>query len=96
MTSRFLIASFTVMLLIQGVAGQPSFIGPVPDGSVVEDADLRRSQYLNRVNEVIDWHIASAGWGKPTTETCAAEIAGLRSTTPKELRSQLQGDLHSI
>ncbi len=42
------------------VVAQPSFVAPAPDGTVVEDAALRRSQYLDRVNEVIDWRIAFA------------------------------------
>ena len=44
----------------QSVLGQPSFTGWNPDGTVVEDATLRRSQYLARVNEVIDWRIGYA------------------------------------
>ncbi|RKX34834.1 MAG: hypothetical protein DRP71_05860, partial [Verrucomicrobia bacterium] len=44
-------------LLMPPLLGQPSYTGPAPDGTVVEDAALRRSQYLDRVNEVIDWRI---------------------------------------
>ncbi len=42
------------------LAAQPSFVAPPPDGTVVDDAALRRSQYLDRVNEVIDWRVGFA------------------------------------
>jgi hypothetical protein len=59
---KILIATCLAMaaLLSQGVLSQPSFTGWTPDGTVIEDAALRRSQYLERVNEVIDWRIAFA------------------------------------
>jgi len=34
---------------------QPSYEAPHPSLEVVEDAALRRAQYLDRVNEVIEW-----------------------------------------
>ncbi len=45
------------------VAGQPSYEGPHPDTSVVEDPTLRRMQYHERVQEVIQWraHIVERG-----------------------------------
>lgn len=38
---------------------QPSFSGPPPSRTVVHDASVRRAQYLQRINEALDWRIAA-------------------------------------
>lgn len=67
-------------LALASLDAQPSYTGPVPDGTVIEDAALRRSQYLDRVNEVIDWRI---GWADQN-------LSGmdLRSVRAKLVRQQ--------
>jgi len=55
MKSRIFIFLSSAVLLSVPASAQPSFEAPPPDMGVVEDASLRREQYLQRVNEVITW-----------------------------------------
>ncbi len=50
----FLILSLATLIAISARA-QPSYEGPHPELTVVEDAAQRRAEYLQRVNEVITW-----------------------------------------
>lgn len=50
----------TKMLVLLGsltgaVMAQPSYEAPAPGQAIVEDAAVRRAQYMDRVNEVIHW-----------------------------------------
>lgn len=54
---------------------QPSFSGPAPVPRVVEDAGVRRAEYLARVNEAVDWRAALAG--NDASKVGLAEIAAM-------------------
>ncbi|MFI5355982.1 MAG: hypothetical protein ACHQ4G_01465 [Opitutales bacterium] len=71
----WLLAVVTVVTAVTGAA-QPAFSGPPPSRTVVQDADARRTQYLARVNEVLDWRIHQVDPKNPATIDMAA-IASL-------------------
>lgn len=60
MKPSFSVSLLAAFVMVSSLAAQPSFVAAPPDGTVVADAALRRSQYLGRVNEVIDWRVAFA------------------------------------
>jgi hypothetical protein len=54
--SRFLVApGFAIGLIAISVNAQPSYEAAPPSLEVIEDAAIRRAEYLERVNEVLEW-----------------------------------------
>jgi hypothetical protein len=64
----------TLALLVAAVPAQPSFTGPVPARTVIEDAAARRAAYLARRDEAVTWRAGLAKAEDPKT-LGLAEIA---------------------
>ncbi len=74
--------SITILLLLptlltSWVTAQPSYEGPHPSLEVVEDAAVRRAQYLERVNEVIEWRATIVERGQTEKLDLASVSANL-------------------
>jgi hypothetical protein len=62
---------------VASVQAQPAFTNPPPSTAVVQDADVRRQEYLQRVDEAIAWRAAAVNLEKPATLDMAAIAAKL-------------------
>ncbi|MBS0633742.1 MAG: hypothetical protein JSS11_17670 [Verrucomicrobia bacterium] len=51
-------AALLSLAAIVPLRAQPSFAGPMPSRAVVEGADQRRREYLDRIHEVLAWRAA--------------------------------------
>ncbi|MES2696181.1 MAG: hypothetical protein V4773_22100 [Verrucomicrobiota bacterium] len=72
----------TTVLFLSLICGsvahaQPSFTGPAPAPTVIEDASLRRAAYLARVDEALTWRAGLAKPGDPATVNLAEIVAKL-------------------
>ncbi len=63
-----------VALSAASLWAQPSFTGPAPVPTVINDASLRRAAFLERRDEVVNWRALLAKPGEPAT-VGLAEIA---------------------
>jgi hypothetical protein len=63
-----------VALSAASLWAQPSFTGPAPVPTVINDASLRRAAFLERRDEALDWRASLAKPGEPAT-VGLAEIA---------------------
>lgn len=61
------------------VAAQPSFSGPPPSRDVVRDASVRRAQYLQRIDEALDWRIGAIDRKNIAGTTDLAAVSALLS-----------------
>ncbi|MBI4621636.1 MAG: hypothetical protein HY736_00250 [Verrucomicrobia bacterium] len=58
---------WTLFFFAAAARAQPSFTGPAPVPSVIQDAGERRAAYLSRVQEVIAWRAGLVKPGEPAT-----------------------------
>ncbi len=73
---RFL---FTALVCVssKGLFAQPSYEAPPPSLEVIEDAAERRAQYLDRVNEVLEWRAEIVARGDSKAMDLASVSANL-------------------
>lgn len=77
MKSTFLFALLLTAFVSVPASAQPSFSGPMPSRAVVRDANVRRQQYLQRVNEALDWRIGLIKRDDPAKTVDLAAVCAL-------------------
>ncbi|MBL9204405.1 MAG: hypothetical protein JNN01_04925 [Opitutaceae bacterium] len=55
MNARSILLPFLSLFTVATVVAQPSFVGPVPDRTVVTSAAVRRQAYEDRIHEALAW-----------------------------------------
>ena len=88
-------------LMVTRVVAQPSYSGPAPVPTVVQDASIRRNQYLERRAEVVNWRAGLVKPGDPKTmglpeiaaKLARREDAALCSERVIELMQAPSGDM---
>lgn len=70
---------FTALICVfsNALFAQPSYEGPPPSLEVIEDAAERRAQYLDRVNEVLEWRAEIVARGDSQAMDLASVSANL-------------------
>ncbi|RFC46807.1 MAG: hypothetical protein DUW69_001598, partial [Verrucomicrobia bacterium] len=66
-----------ILAVPAAVQAQPAFTAPPPSTVVVQDADVRREHYFNRIDEAITWRTSLVKVDQPATMDMAAIAAKL-------------------